>query len=251
MNHARHSAAIALTTLGFSFLAQVAGAEEPPLKTARLFFELNDSDGDLGIHGQISNDDPLKRIRVEDPREKVILSISAVGRLARQGLSEIPFESAEPSFDDLAPSDFFLRFPEGIYEVEGLALDGTEYESETFLSHVLVAPPEDVTVSGVPLDEECDDGGEAVSSPVVIEWAPVTRSHPTLGSSGPVSVQHYEVVVEIEGTDFKAKAVLPPDVTEFEVPAAVLELSDELKYEIIVLNDNGNQTAVESCFSLE
>ena len=43
---------------------------------------------------------------------------------------------------------------------------------------------------------------------------------------------------------------LPPDVTSFEVPGDFTDLGDEAKFEILVRADNGNQTAVESCFTL-
>ena len=36
---------------------------------------------------------------------------------------------------------FFERFPEGIYEIEGKALDGEELESETEVTHIMPAPP--------------------------------------------------------------------------------------------------------------
>lgn len=36
----------------------------------------------------------------------------------------------EPSFDELLPEEFFLRFPEGTYETEGRTLDGDKIEIE-------------------------------------------------------------------------------------------------------------------------
>ena len=44
---------------------------------------------------------------------------------------------------------------------------------------------------------------------------------------------------------------LPPGVTEIEIPEAFIELGDEFKFEILVREDSGNQTAVESCFEVE
>ena len=37
-----------------------------PFDEARLFFELNDTDGDLGIHGKIDGDE-WKKLEIEDP----------------------------------------------------------------------------------------------------------------------------------------------------------------------------------------
>ena len=42
---------------------------------------------------------------------------------------------------------------------------------------------------------------------------------------------------------------LPAGVTSFEIPENFTDLADEeVKFEIITRLDNGNQTAVESCF---
>lgn len=79
---------------------------------AEIFFELNDTDGDLGIHASIDGG-PYSKLTVEDPRERTILTVGAQGRLATQGLTQLFLESAEPSFDELAPEAFFRRFPGG------------------------------------------------------------------------------------------------------------------------------------------
>ena len=104
----------------FILAASFAGAttiataeEEIPFDEGRLFFELNDTDGDLGIHGKIDGDE-WKYLEIEDPHERMMLKVSARGRLRRQGLTELFFESAEPPFageDALDPADFFKRFP--------------------------------------------------------------------------------------------------------------------------------------------
>jgi hypothetical protein len=75
---------------------------EEPFDEARLFFELNDTDGDLGIHGKIDGDE-WKPLEIEDPHDRKILKIKVHGRLKRQGLTELFFESAEPAFDELYP----------------------------------------------------------------------------------------------------------------------------------------------------
>ena len=103
--------------------------DEIPFAEAEIFFELNNTDGDLGIHALIDGE-PWKRLSIEDLRERKMLDIKVKGRLRKQGLTEIFFESAEPTFDELDPADFFRRFPAGEYEVEGITLEGEELESE-------------------------------------------------------------------------------------------------------------------------
>ena len=125
-------------------------AEEPeiPFDVAKVFFQLNDTDGDLGFHAFIDGE-PWKNLEIESPDERTLLDIRTRSKLRLQGLTELRFESAEPTFDELDPSEFFSRFPEGIYEVEAETLEGDELESEVEISHVLPAPPENLRVSGV------------------------------------------------------------------------------------------------------
>jgi hypothetical protein len=246
-----------LAVLAAAAVSGVAPAEngkeqEIPFEEARLFFELNDTDGDLGIHGLIDGDE-WKRLEIEDPNDVRMLDVLVRGRLRRQGLTEIFFESAEPPFDELAPREFFKRFPEGVYDIGGITLDGQELDSEVRLSHVLAAPPANIRVASIPAAKNCDvEPLPSLSRPVTIDWDPVTRSHPRIGKPGPVTVDHYELIVEREEPKLLIFSVmLPPERTQFTVPAGFISLGDSFKFEIIVRATNGNQTAVESCFEVE
>ena len=237
--------------------------EEIPFDKAEIFFELNNTDGDLGIHALIDGD-AWKRLTIEDLKERKMLDVRVKGRLRKQGLTEIFFESAEPTFDELDPEDFFKRFPEGTYEIEGITLDGEELESETELTHVMPAPPAP-TVNGALMAVQCDDeepGFDApeVSAPVTITWPAVTMSHPDPEGGGagvqppiPVTIHNYEVVVEVETADeFTSvfSVILPSDSTSFTVPDELISLGNEFKYEVLAREESFNQTAVESCFVL-
>jgi hypothetical protein len=227
--------------------------DETPFDEADIFFELNHTDGDLGIHALIDGE-PWKRLEIEDPQERRMLNIYVNGRLRRQGLTEIFFESAEPSFDELSPEEFFRRFPEGKYEIEGITLAGQELESTARLTHVLPAPPDNIMVSGLEAAENCDaDPLPSVSKPVIISWDPVTQSHPEIGRTGEtIKVVKYQLVVEREEPTLLVFSVdLPPTVTEFKVPSGFIALGEEFKFEILVREKSGNQTAVESCFVVE
>ncbi|MEW6325421.1 MAG: hypothetical protein AB1515_08565 [Nitrospirota bacterium] len=239
-------AAAVVLTLG---VAPPAMSAPPKLEVAELFFELNDTDGDLGIHGLIDGG-PYVLLKIEDPFEQTILKVTAQGRLAKQGLTELFFESAEPPFDELPPEKFFHRFPEGTYEIEAITSAGKELESTVELSHVLAAPPDNITVSGIPAAEDCDEHPlPSVSEPVVIDWDPVTESHPTIGRSGEVDIVLYQFFVEMD--DVKFGVDLPPSVTQFQVPSEIIALGNEFKFEIIARTATGNNTAIESCFEVE
>ena len=203
-----------------------------------------------------------------------MLKVKVQGRLKRQGLTELFFESAEPTFGELDPVEFFKRFPEGIYEIEGVTLDGEERENEVYLSHVIPAAPAGVTVNDDDAAESCDSDDLPAVLPVggvTISWDAVTRSHMPLGKDTDTAleglgfeVRYYQVVVEIDETDFVTTAIVPAGVTEWTFSEEFFELSeeDEYKFEILVRVNNGqtdseaepipgNLSAVESCFVLE
>lgn len=225
--------------------------EETPFDEARLFFELNDTDGDLGIHSLIDGD-AWKRLEIDDPNDVRMLDVFVRGRLRRQGLTEVFFESAEPPFDELSPKKFFKRFPEGVYDFSGRTLEGQELDSEVTLSHILAAPPGNIRISDVSSAENCDaDPLPAVSAPVTISWDAVTQSHPEIGKQGAVEVEHYQLVLEREEPSLLVFSVeLPPELTQFTIPDDFIALGRAFKFEIIVRATNGNQTAVESCFEI-
>lgn len=260
--------------------------DEEPFDEAFLFFELNDTDGDLGIHGKIDGDE-WKYLEIEDPHDRKMLNIWVRGRLRKQGLTELFFESAEPCFPEtcedgeegLEPDEFFARFPEGEYDIEGYTLDGEERESEVILSQIIPAAPGSVEVNGDEVGDECV---EDVTRPVVLSWDAAETSHPDLGRVGPVQIRYYEVVIEIDESDFKSTSMIPripvagraswtiPD--DFFVVTAGIAPENEYKFEILARTnvydeDNelvmievddedddvpvpGNKTAMESCFVL-
>ncbi|MCZ6644263.1 MAG: hypothetical protein O7F71_22020 [Gammaproteobacteria bacterium] len=234
--------------------------EEPFFEEAFLFFELNNTDGDLGIHAKIDGD-PWKRLKIvcesDDDHHKTLLKIRAKNSLRKQGLTEIFFESAEPVFDELSPEEFFERFPEGDCVIKGTTVDGEKVATETSITHLMPAPP----VITAPAAANCDaeDLPEvSASMPITISWEEVVSSHPDLGSSGDIEIVNYQVVVEIDEEPFHVSAILPPDVTSFVIPPEMIALmgamggdfGDELKFEVLVREASYNQTAVESCFEV-
>jgi hypothetical protein len=245
--------------------------EEIPFDEAEIFFELNNSDGDLGIHALIDGEG-WKRLSIENPRERKMLGVWVMGRLRRQGLTEIFFESAEPTFDELDPGRFFRRFPEGEYEIEGNTLDWQELESVAELTHVMPAPAKP-TVNGESLSENCDDEDPGYAPTevsdedgITIAWPAVTMSHPDVHGGGAgvqppveVAIVNYEVVLEVEAENpedeedtyesiFSIK--LPHWLREVTIPEQYIDQGDTFKYEVLAREESYNQTAVESCFVL-
>ena len=250
--HTRSVCSLAIAALTLSTATAVEAADEIAFSEARVYFELNDTDGDLGLHASIDGI-PWKSLAIVDPGDRRILSVVPTGRLRRQGMTQLFFESAEPPFDELPPETFFARFPEGVYEVEGFTLEGEEMESTVRLSHRLADRPRNLRINGVPAAESCDEPDvPTVSAPVVITWDPVTQSHPTLGPRGPATVERYQVFAEQRKPNaLKYSLDLPPTATQYTIAPELIAVGDkEYKFEIQVREANGNQTAVENCFKL-
>ena len=237
---------LALGTLAAPRAARHEPASQP-FAVAELFVELNDTDSDLGLHASIDGG-TWTSLEIEGPQERQLLGIVSKGRLRSQGLTQLAFESAEPTFEELDPKDFFRRFPEGLYDIEAVAQGGGTFESRVRLSHVLAAPAR-ATVSGIAAAENCDAATlPEVESPVLIDWDRVTTSHPEIGKAGPVTVSRYQFFVQ-QG-DTKLSLDLPPTATEFEIPASITAAGGQFKFEIIARTSTGNNTAIESCFRM-
>ena len=101
--------------------------------------------------------------------------------------------------------------------------------------------------AGLPAAANCDAPAlPEVTPPVVIDWDPVSESHPTVGKTGAVEISRYQFFVELPGG--KLSIDLPPTQTEYEAPVGAVSSGTVLKFEIIARTSTGNNTAVESCF---
>lgn len=241
-----HASSLSLLAMIAGLACMPATAEsELPFSEAQVLIQLNDTDEDLGFHARIDGE-PWKRVIIENPDEHVLFDLRLRGALRRQGLTELAFESAEPNFEDLDPAVFFARFPEGEYEIEGFGFDGVEYESVSELSHLIPAAPDNLSVSGIPAPDDCDGVIPLANDPIVIAWDDVTASHANLGEPGDVEIESYEVAVEAETVDYTIN--VEPDVTSVTLASGAIPSGEEVKYQVLVREAEGNETSSESCF---
>ena len=142
MNHTMTLASVCMAICLLFSAPVFADEEEPFFEEAFIFFELNNTDGDLGIHAKIDGD-AWKRLKIEcgTGHKKKLLDLKVKSNLRKQGLTELFFESAEPTFDELSAADFFDRFPAGDCLVKGRTLDGEKVETGTSITHLMPAPP--------------------------------------------------------------------------------------------------------------
>jgi hypothetical protein len=231
--------ALALAAALIGGMGPAAGGDEDKLlfADARLIIEFNDTDQDVGIQLFVDGE-PWKLLRAYDPKGRKILEIKGTRSLRTQGLTELFFESSEPSLDEVPLSEFLKRFPEGVYELEGVTIDGEEIEGEAIFTHAIPAGP--VLLS--PEEDELQDPQETV-----VEWEAVPDPP---GSA----IKAYQVVVTelIAVLPKRSFSVfVPASVTSVTVPPEYLRPGAEYEFEVLAIEEGGNQTLSASSFSIE
>ncbi|HEY3216891.1 MAG TPA: hypothetical protein VGK93_10410 [Candidatus Eisenbacteria bacterium] len=208
-----------------------------------MIIEVNATDGDAGI--QFFIDGPgWSRLEISDPNHQKIVDIEASGGVGAQGLTELFCESAEPSFEEQSLAELFARFPAGMYTCDGETVDGKSLSGRATFGHNLPAGPDIVFPA---------EGGGAInpSAPVVIDWQPVTSPFP--GTSLPVNVVGYEVIVErlkpLPELSFDVK--LPATLTQLTVSPEFLQSNADYRIEVLAIDATGNQTITERDFKTQ
>lgn len=204
-----------------------------------MIVELNATDEDVGLQF-FADAEGWREVEIFDPEGDEIFSAEAEGRLAQQGGgTEFFLESVEPTLDDLPLKEFFDRFPEGTYRFVARLTEGGRARGRVAFTHVLPAGPEVLT----PVPGKGEECAEDVAIPVVIAWNEVTSDY----FGEPLEVAGYEIIVE--GDDVALDVHLPAAAgTVLTIPAELLEAGTEYEFEILAIEEGGNQTITESCF---
>ncbi len=211
-----------------------------PFSQRRIIIEVNATAGDGGI--QIFVDAAgWNRLEVFDPNGAKVVDVGGTGNVGMTGITELFFESAEPSFEDLPLDQLLARFPAGSYTFQGTTVDGGRLSGKAPLKHNIPAGPSVVS----PADGAALDSG----APLVIDWDPVTSPFP--GTTLPVTITTYQVIVErVRPQPLLAFSVfLPAAITEVTVPPEFLEANADYKFEVLAIEASGNQTITESEFT--
>lgn len=227
-------AALALATTPSAASSDDGGA---PLEfdVAQIRIEKNATARDAGIQMLLDAED-WKRVAIYlphgGPRIMQVRASSSVGRI---GMTELFFESAEPSLEDLPLRDLLGMFPEGRYRLVGETTDGRGMIGTARLTHDIPAGPTVVAP---------EDGAVTQVDDTVIDWEPVVK---------PVDIEiaGYQVIVELPEPLRVFSADLPASVTSVTVPAEFLKPDTGYKFEILAIARGGgrNQTITESSFT--
>ncbi|MGH9896119.1 MAG: hypothetical protein ACREA0_29840, partial [bacterium] len=195
-----------------------------PFSQTGIIIEVNATDGDAGI--QIFVDaEGWTRLEVFDPNGQRVLDFMADGSTEEQGITELRFESAEPSFEEQTLEELFLLFPAGMYKFEAGTDDGKKLTGKATLTHAIPAGPEVIS----PEEDEVLDAG----SPVVINWESVTDPFP--GTDVAVNVVAYQVIVEqVKPQSVRVFSItVPAATTQVTLPAELIQANGEYKFEVL------------------
>jgi len=211
---------------------------------AEIRIEVNSTDGDAGL--QIFLDgEPWKRAKVKGPSGRTVFSVSNHGKLRKLGSTELFMESNEPNFEEQSLSEILEFLPEGEYKFEGRTIDNEKLEATATLTHDLPCGPELTFPEEQILDPDLA---------VFIEWDPVTNKLNNETSECDeetgIEIIGYQVIVDNEDSDpfqrFDIK--LPADATTVLVPPEFIVPDTEYKFEVLAIEESGNQTISESVF---
>ena len=214
-----------------------AGGTPAPLEfdVAEIRIEKNATARDAGIQMLLDAED-WKRVAIHlphgGPRIMQVRASSSVGRI---GVTELFFESAEPSLDDLPLKDLLRMFPEGRYRLVGETTDGREMIGTARLTHDIPAGPTVVAP---------EEGAVMRRANAVIDWDPVVEP-------AGIEIFGYQVIVELPEPLRVFSVDLPASVTSVTVPPEFLKPGAEYKFEVLAIAKGGgrNQTITESTFS--
>ena len=220
------------------------GAPPTVLKEAKLNIEHNATDHDTGFQGAVDSEgwQQLELIGPNGP----VLQFEGKGELGELGLTELFFETVEPENADTPIAELLADLPAGTYTFRGRGMIEGERTGEVtgtaLLTHNIPAGPALLTPTGgatVPADE------------LQIRWGAVTQ---TLGG-GPVNIVAYQLIVEKDVAPHRhmigkwgLSMYLPATVTSMTLPRGFLEPGTAYKWEVLAIEESGNQTLSSSDF---
>lgn len=244
MRSLRHGWQCALVTLALSLVIACdnapaaptsASADEPtlrrqsddargpriPFAKLNLFFEFNSTDNDLGLQ-LLLDGEPWEVVNGFDPRGQKFVELLARGRMEELGLTELFFESAEPS-----PQEVLALFPAGTYRFSGETVEGERLAGTARLSHNL--PPAPVILSP-------SNGEQVDRNNTVIRWQAIS------------GIASYQVIVANEDLGVQMAVDIKPPTTRVTVPSEFLRSATEYSVEVLAIGDNGNKTITQQAF---
>jgi len=175
-----------------------------------------------------------------------VLSFGARGSLAKLGLTELFFESVEPENADVPLAKMLAKLPEGNYTIAGPTQENGKSTGRTsgiaWLTHDIPAGPKLVSPA---------EGSTLPVRGVVASWKPVSRTI----TGEPVTIIAYQLIIERDVEPHRhmigklgLSLYLPRTVTSIAVPDGFLQPRTAYKWEVLAIEQSGNQTLSSGSF---
>jgi len=231
-------------TAAFAALTASASAQSVAFTKSDIYFELNATDGDAGLHG-ILDGPAWKSARIKGPGGTFdVIRAQSNQDSPEFGMTELFFESNEPPLDERSFAELIALFPAGVYMFVGQTTANEPMRAVDTLTTAMPCP----AVVRPP---------RLVSGDLAISWRLQRGSYdPDTGvcSAGnavtPIFIQaFFELSNPITGESRKFAVDLPATARTVEVPEELLlgiDFDDfDEKAEVIVVGTGGNRTAIE------
>ena len=205
--------------------AVVRGAE---FTVARIFIEYNSSANDLGFHVALDGED-WRSLKIVNPNGRTIFEVAGRSGFRNLGMTELFFEGAEPSLDEVPLEELLALFPEGDYTFTGTTVDGVPLVSKATLTHAIPSGPR---ASAAMTDDS-----------VTIRWQP-QASPPQGFPDRQVQIVGYQVIVG------SFQVTLPASARKLTLPREFVRSLGRGRhaFEVLAIERSGNQTITEGSF---
>lgn len=203
-------------------------AQPVALEIAKIFFEYNSTDNDLGVEVSLDGEE-WREIKIVNPKDKTIFHVEGRGPYKKLGLSELFFEGAEPTLTEFPLEELLADFPEGDYQFKGRTVENDKIGGTGTLTHAIPAGPSVSTEVG--------------PGSVVIKWTGVTGPPPGFPNE-PINIVGYQIIVDPFQVTLPGSArmvTLPPEFVA-SLPAGSHD------FEVLAIDVSGNQTITSGTF---
>ena len=223
-----HKLCVLLIVVALASVAAMPVAADR-FEVTKIFFEYNSTDNDLGVHVSLDAEH-WTTLTITDPAGSSIFEVQGKGGYAELGLTELFFEGAEPSLDEVPLAHLLALFPEGRYTFSALTVDGHRLTNRATLSHAIPAGP---VVSS-----------QLNGNSLIISWTGVTGP-PAGFPNRPITIAGYQVILE------PFQVTLPATARQVTVPPEfVASLSSGAQlFEVLAIDASGNQTITVGTFT--
>ena len=224
-----------------------ASTEPIALKDAKLNIEHNATDNDTGFQGFVDSEG-WKRLNVTGP-DGTVLSFAGRGKLATLGLTELFFETVEPANVEVPIEEMLSKLPAGDYTIAGPSMANGEGSGRTegtaWLTHDIPAGPELLSPAA---------GATVPATGLVASWGAVTKT--ITGEN--VNIIAYQLIIEKDEPPHPhmigkigLSIYVPASVTSITIPDGFLEPGTPYRWEVLAIEESGNQTLSSSEFQTQ